>query len=50
MDDQSTINSRASPALARPRARVSAVVQFLDFEFDFERDQLRRAISSERER
>jgi DNA-binding winged helix-turn-helix (wHTH) protein/TolB-like protein len=42
MDDQSTINSRASPALARPRARVSAVVQFLDLEFDFERDQLRR--------
>ncbi|MGJ7511943.1 winged helix-turn-helix domain-containing tetratricopeptide repeat protein [Variovorax sp. GT1P44] len=41
-DEQSTIHLRAPPAFTRSRASVSAVVRFLDFEFDFERDQLRR--------
>lgn len=45
-DRQSTINERGPPAHAPPqlgaRAGIPTVVQFADFEFDFERDQLRR--------
>ena len=43
-DGQSTLDERVPPAPTPSRARVGipAVVQFADFEFDFERDQLRR--------
>ena len=43
---QLTIKERAppgpGPAPSRARAAIPAVVRFADFEFDFERDQLRR--------
>lgn len=43
-NDPSTVNERELPAPASSRGRTdtSSVVQFADFEFDFERDQLRR--------
>ena len=43
-DGQSTIHERVPPAPTPSRTRVGipAVVRFANFEFDFERDQLRR--------
>ncbi|SFN01223.1 tetratricopeptide repeat protein [Variovorax sp. OV329] len=43
-DEPSTVHDLAVPRSASPRARVGipAAVRFADFEFDFERDQLRR--------
>ncbi|PSL78889.1 hypothetical protein C7T35_40530, partial [Variovorax sp. WS11] len=43
-DGQSTIHERVptAPTPSRARVGIPAVVQFVDFEFDFERDQLRR--------
>jgi DNA-binding winged helix-turn-helix (wHTH) protein/TolB-like protein len=43
-EGQSTIDERVpiAPTPSRARVGIPAVVQFVDFEFDFERDQLRR--------
>ena len=43
-DGQSSIHERVptAPTPSRARVGIPAVVQFVDFEFDFERDQLRR--------
>jgi DNA-binding winged helix-turn-helix (wHTH) protein/TolB-like protein len=43
-EGQSTVDERVptAPTPSRARVGIPAVVQFVDFEFDFERDQLRR--------